>query len=212
MSQAFAVYEEEISDSKQQLASLILIMSTVKEIGFKTEDNLNPLRSQCCLNGAKLVKKSDQCRAILSASLMFADRDKKALEEEAIKCIRKAIKISSSVLDQEVQLQLFVEVLSHLTLFADFESEEIQKIVKSLVEKINEQKEETPLSELIERQYVNNVSHFKAILGNQVMTKQESKRKSKESNDVIFKNNGSSEANHEEEEERHLTLVSEWIN
>ena len=205
VSQAFAVYEEEISDSKQQLASLVLIMSTVKEIGFKSEDNLNPLRSQCCLNGAKLVKKSDQCRAILSASLMFADREKKVLEEEAIKCIRKAIKISSSVLDQEVQLQLFVEVLSHLTLFVDYSSDEIQKIVKSLVEKINDQKEETPLSELIERQYINNVSLFKNILGKQNMTTKtgEAKKKSRESNDVIFRNNGTK---HEKDEEEPIAV------
>lgn len=164
VSQAFAIYEEEISDSKQQLSSLVLIMATVKEVNFKSEENLNPLRTQCCLNGAKLVKKSDQCRAILSASLLFIDRSSEKIEDEAIKCIKKAIKVSSSVLDSEVQLHLFVEILSHLTLFIDLKCPETESIVKSLVERIEESKKEIHLSELIERQYRNNLSMFKGII------------------------------------------------
>ena len=169
VSQAFSIYEEEISDSKQQLASLVLIISTVKEIQFKTDENLSPLRTQCCLNGAKLVKKSDQCRAILSASLLFVDQTSKQIEAEAVKCIRKAIKVSASVLDQEVQLQLFVEILSHLTLFSEFKSDEIDSIVKSLVQRINEQRQETTLSELIGRQYANNLKLFRNLLGEDVV-------------------------------------------
>lgn len=165
VSQAFAIYEEEISDSKQQLAALILIISTVKEIKFKTEENLSPLRTQCCLNGAKLVKKSDQVRAILSASLLFVDKVSGEIESEAVKCIRKAIKVSASVLDQEIQLQLYVEILSHLTLFLEFKSPEVESIVKSLVERIEEQKHETALSELMQRQYLNNLKLFKRVNG-----------------------------------------------
>jgi vacuolar protein sorting-associated protein 35 len=158
VSQSLAIYEEEISDSKQQLASLLLVISTVKEIGFKIDENVQPLRSQCCLNGAKLVKKSDQCRAILNASLLFCDKESNSIETDGIKCIKKCIKISSTVLDMELQLQLYVEILSHLTLLVNFKNKDVEDIVGQLIEKIDEQRQETTLSELIERQYFNNLS------------------------------------------------------
>lgn len=71
ISQAFTIYEEEISDSKAQVACLQSIIGTAYEIKFVQEENLNPLRSQCCKNGANLVKKSDQCKAILAAAALF---------------------------------------------------------------------------------------------------------------------------------------------
>lgn len=164
ISQAFSIYEEEISDSKSQVNCLTLIISMIHSIRFQTEENLSPLRSQCCLNAAKLVKKSDQIRAILSSSLLFVHDKEKSIEPDGIKCIRKCIKISSSVLDSEVQLQLYVEILSHLTLFVDYDSSEINDIVKLLVTKIHEQGEEVPFSDLIKRQFRNNVLLFNSIL------------------------------------------------
>jgi vacuolar protein sorting-associated protein 35 len=159
ISQAFSIYEEEISDSKSQLSCLLLITSTVKEIKFEIEDNYQPLKSQCCLNGAKLVKKSDQCRAILAASMLFIDND--TINADGIKCIRKCVKISSSVLDLELQLQLYVEILSHLTLLTRFNDKDVEELIRGLISKIEEQRKESTLSELIQRQYSNNLSLLK---------------------------------------------------
>lgn len=53
VSQAFAIYEEEISDSKSQTLCLLLIISTVKNVKFENADNFTPLRNQCCLNCGK---------------------------------------------------------------------------------------------------------------------------------------------------------------
>lgn len=160
VSQAFSIYEEEISDSKTQLSCLQLINGTVREIHFEIEDNIQPLRSQCCLNGAKLVKKSDQCRAILTASMLFVDKN--TIGSDGIKCIKKCVKIASSVLDAELQLQLYVEILSHMSLLISFKNEEIEEMIKGLVSKVEEQKKETTFSELIERQYFNNLAVFRA--------------------------------------------------
>lgn len=156
-SQAFSIYEEEIHESKAQLFCLQLIISTILDIGFTQEDNYRPLKSQCCLNGAKLVKKSDQIRAILSASLLFADFKNNTIESELMKCIKKCYKIAANVLDIELQLQLFVEILSHLTLLVRFGDKDIQQIIRQLVDKIEEQSKETALSELIQRQHNNNL-------------------------------------------------------
>lgn len=50
ISQAFAIYEEEISASKEQTLCLMLIISTVKSVKFENIENFIPLRNQCCLN------------------------------------------------------------------------------------------------------------------------------------------------------------------
>lgn len=156
ISQAFSIYEEEIVESKQQLAFLLLMIGSLKEINFKQEENSNPLRSQCSLNSSKLVKKSDQVKAILNSTVLFFNDN--LLESNGIKLIRKCIKITTTTLDQELQVQLYVDILSHLTLFVKSKNKnDILDLVNGLKEKIEELKQDIALTELIEKQYFNNL-------------------------------------------------------
>jgi len=65
------LYEEEISDSKAQLAAATLIFATLQRITCFTEENHNPMRSQCAVGAAKLLKKPDQCRAVAICAHLF---------------------------------------------------------------------------------------------------------------------------------------------
>lgn len=69
--QAFSLYEDEISDSKAQLAAITLIIGTFEQMGCFGEENHEPLRTQCALAASKLLKKPDQCRAVGSCSHLF---------------------------------------------------------------------------------------------------------------------------------------------
>ena len=71
ISQAFAIYEDEISDSKAQLAAITLIIGTFERATCFTEENHEPLRTQCALAASKLLKKPDQCRGVSSCSHLF---------------------------------------------------------------------------------------------------------------------------------------------
>lgn len=156
ISQAFAIYEEEIVESKQQLAFMLLMIGALKEINFKQEENLNPLRSQCSLNSSKLVKKSDQVKAILNSTVLFFNENQ--LEDSGIRLVKKCIKITSTTLDQELQVQLYVDILSHLTMFAESKNkDDILQLVNGLKEKIEELKADVALTELLEKQYFNNL-------------------------------------------------------
>ncbi|EHB15393.1 Vacuolar protein sorting-associated protein 35 [Heterocephalus glaber] len=64
MSQAFSLYEDEISDSKAQLAAITLIIGTFERMKCFSEENHEPLRTQCALAASKLLKKPDQGRAV----------------------------------------------------------------------------------------------------------------------------------------------------
>lgn len=71
MSQAFSIYEDEISDSKAQLAAITLIIATFEQMSCFSEENAEPVRNQCALYASKLLRKPDQCRGVATCSHIF---------------------------------------------------------------------------------------------------------------------------------------------
>ena len=71
MTQAFSLYEDEISDSKSQLAAITLIISTFEQMTCFSEENAEPLRTNCALAASKLLKKPDQCRGVVTCASLF---------------------------------------------------------------------------------------------------------------------------------------------
>lgn len=69
--QAFSLYEDEISDSRAQLAAIALIIATFERMSCFGEENHEPLRTQCALAASKLLKKPDQCRGVSICSHLF---------------------------------------------------------------------------------------------------------------------------------------------
>ena len=87
--QAFTLYEEEISDSKAQLAAATLIFATLQRITCFTEENHNPMRSQCAVGAAKLLKKSDQCRAVNVCAHLFWSGKTRDTDEQEVSVMEK---------------------------------------------------------------------------------------------------------------------------
>lgn len=71
MFQAFSLYEDEISESKCQLAAITLIIGVFEKLSCFGEENAEPVRTQCALAASKLLKKPDQCRAVATCSHLF---------------------------------------------------------------------------------------------------------------------------------------------
>lgn len=85
--QAFSLYEDEISDSKAQLAAITLIIGTFERMRCFSEENHEPLRTQCALAASKLLKKPDQCRAVsICAHLFWSGRSTDKSGEEVRCC------------------------------------------------------------------------------------------------------------------------------
>jgi vacuolar protein sorting-associated protein 35 len=83
LNQAFSLYEDEISDSKAQLAAIMLIIGTFEHTRCFSEENHEPLRTQCALAASKLLKKPDQCRAVsVCAHLFWSGRSTEKNGEE----------------------------------------------------------------------------------------------------------------------------------
>ncbi|CAG9821025.1 unnamed protein product [Phaedon cochleariae] len=172
MSQAFSLYEDEISDSKAQLAAITLIVGTLEQISCFSEENSDPLRSQCALAASKLLKKPDQCRGVATCSHLFWSGRSLAKNGEenrdgkrVVECLKKGIRTAKQCMDVSVQIQLFVELLNHYVYFFEKGNEQIDAdILNQLVKKIKIELanlECSDESEQITKHFNNTMAHLK---------------------------------------------------
>ncbi|KRY49771.1 Vacuolar protein sorting-associated protein 35 [Trichinella britovi] len=171
IAQAFAIYEEEISVSKEKLAAIILIAGTLQRMTCFGEDDHERLRDQCRLAASKLISKSSQCRAVATCAHLFwssriADRDQPMHDgEQVVNCLKKCLQIASQCMDPCAQVQLFTEILDHYVYFAEDGCKEIvTHQLNELIAKIREtllQLEPSSDSEQIQKHFNNSVEHLR---------------------------------------------------
>ncbi|XP_064193260.1 vacuolar protein sorting-associated protein 35 isoform X1 [Anguilla rostrata] len=146
MSQAFSLYEDEISDSKAQLAAITLIIGTFERTRCFSEENHEPLRTQCALAASKLLKKPDQCRAVSTCAHLFwsgcnTDNNGEEIRDgkRVTECLKKALKIANQCMDPLLQAQLFTEVLNRYVYFYQKGNEVVTvQVLNQLIQKIRE--------------------------------------------------------------------------
>lgn len=173
MSQAFSLYEDEISDSKAQLAAITLIIGTLEQMSCFGEENVEPLRTQCALAGSKLLKKPDQCRGVATCSHLFWSGKSSAEEGETrdgkrtSDCLKKGVKIANQCMDSSVQVQLFVELLNHYIYYYEKGNDQVTiQVLNQLIAKIKEtlpNLEANEETEQINKHFQNTVEHLQAM-------------------------------------------------
>ncbi|RDD47706.1 Vacuolar protein sorting-associated protein 35 [Trichoplax sp. H2] len=146
ISQAFAIYEDEISDYKAQIAAITLIIGTFEQMSCFGEENHEPLRTQCALVASKLLKKPAQCRGVYTSAQLFWSGKTKDSEEESkdgkrvSECLKKSLRIANQCMDKSVQVQLFTEVLDRYLYFYEKGNEQVaESTLQQLIDKINEE-------------------------------------------------------------------------
>lgn len=170
MSQAFALYEDEISDSKAQLAAITLMISTFEQMSCFGEENHEPLRTQCALAASKLLKKPDQCRAVVVCSHLFWSGKSREVEggecrdsKRVTECLKKAVRIANQCMDSTIQLQLFVEVLNRYLYYFEKKADTVTvTVINQLLEKIREDLpglEGTDETALIRKHFESTIGH-----------------------------------------------------
>lgn len=177
LSQAFTLYEDEISDSKAQLAAITLIVGTLEQISCFSEENAEPLRTQCALAASKLLKKADQCRGVATCSHLFWSGKSLASNKEetrdgkrVVECLKKGVRIAKQSMDISVQVQLFVELLNHYIYFFEKLNEEVTvQVSNQLILKIKEEMpnlEASEETEQITKHFNNTLERLKARMEN----------------------------------------------
>jgi len=111
--QAFLIYEEQISDSQAQFNALINIIGTLDRISVFGDDNYDTLITKSALHSSKLLKKPDQCRAIYNCSHLFWSSKKSTKNgKRVLECLQKSLKIADTCMDSSMNVHLFVEILN----------------------------------------------------------------------------------------------------
>ena len=110
--QALITFEEEMTDSKSQMNGISGLVGVLINTTSLLPENYDALATKCTQHGARLLKKIDQCRAVLCCSHLFwsnAARDSKRVVE----CLQRSLKIADiCVQATPASSVLFVECLN----------------------------------------------------------------------------------------------------
>merc|ERR1712223_1098020 len=173
MSQAFSLYEDEISDSRAQLAAITLMIGTLEQMKCFSEENHDPLRTQCALAASKLLKKPDQCRGVQVCSHLFWSGKTKTNNGEELKdekrvldCLKKGVKIASQCMDSGTKAQLYVELLNKYVYFYEkFHTLITEEILQELIDRIQSELPNleggSDEAEQINKHFENTILHLK---------------------------------------------------
>ncbi|KAJ3365738.1 Vacuolar protein sorting-associated protein 35 [Allomyces javanicus] len=109
---ALTVYEECISDSRHQFLALTAIVNALLECSVFAVDNYDTLATKCTLHASRLLKRPDQCRAVIQCSHLFWPQHKEYRDgKRVLECLQKALKFADACLDTIMNVELFIETL-----------------------------------------------------------------------------------------------------
>ncbi|KAG5614184.1 hypothetical protein H5410_014008 [Solanum commersonii] len=124
--QAYILYEEEISDSKAQVTAIQLIIGILQRMHIFGVENRDTLTHKATGYSAKLLKKPDQCKAVYSCSHLFWVDDQDSIKdgERVLLCLKRALRIanaaqqmSNATRGSSGSVLLFIEILNKYLYF-----------------------------------------------------------------------------------------------
>ncbi|TYI54056.1 hypothetical protein E1A91_D11G048800v1 [Gossypium mustelinum] len=144
--QAYILYEEDISDSRAQVTAIHLIIGTLQRMHVFGVENRDTLTHKATGYSAKLLKKPDQCRAVYACSHLFwvDDQDNVKDGERVLLCLKRALRIanaaqqmSNAARGSAGSVTLFVEILNKYLYFFEKGNPQITvAAIQSLIELI----------------------------------------------------------------------------
>ena len=120
--QAFTTYEEEISDSRQQFATLSMCIGTLRSLppGGLEADNYDTLAKKCTGMANKLMKKQDSCKGLYLCSHLFWAPTEEGMRDakKIMECLKKSLKVADTCIQQDPKhVALFVDILNEYIYF-----------------------------------------------------------------------------------------------
>ncbi|CDJ68400.1 LOW QUALITY PROTEIN: vacuolar sorting protein 35, putative [Eimeria necatrix] len=127
ISQALVCFEEEITESKRQFAALSEMVGCMS--GFirgLDRENYDSIASRVTQHGAKLLKKPDQCRAVLSCSHLYWNAAEYRDSRRVLECLQKCLKIADVCVQASTShVSLFIEILDKYVYYFDQNNPEV---------------------------------------------------------------------------------------
>jgi len=144
MSQAFIIYEDELTDSKAQLRALIMMVGTLLSCKNFDDNDYDALITKTTQYAAKMLKKPDQCRMVTLCSHLFFSGDESEANHyhdprRVLECLQRALKIADACMASSHHVLLFVEILGHYLYYFERDCSSVtHKYLSGLIALINE--------------------------------------------------------------------------
>ena len=102
------------------------ILGLMENIG---EDNYDTLVTNACQYGAKLLRKSDQCLAILKCTHLFYNK-KNRNEQRIFECFKRCLKLAGiSFKSHAKNLVLYIHILNKFLYYLNLGLEKVSKVL-----------------------------------------------------------------------------------
>lgn len=132
VSKAMSILEDDVVDSRDRVRCLNLTVGTLLKTTHLPEENWQPLASQTVLAAAKMFKKPDQVRSLITVAALYwhgetlETKGKKLRNgKKVVDILRKAAKISKECLESLVQQQLYIQLLAAYTYYYEDKCSEV---------------------------------------------------------------------------------------
>jgi len=147
--QVLEIYQNDVADAEEKIAAIAFITSALTQLTCLSEENFDGLASNTASYSSKLLRKYDQCLAVLDSTHLFycfAQRN----EHRVMECFKKALKSTEAIFNahpNEKNFTLYVAILNKfLYYFAKDEfqaisADDVQKCMEAVrgkLEKLNE--------------------------------------------------------------------------
>eukprot|EP00284_Hemiselmis_tepida_P012106 CAMPEP_0174915116 /NCGR_PEP_ID=MMETSP1355-20121228/211_1 /TAXON_ID=464990 /ORGANISM="Hemiselmis tepida, Strain CCMP443" /LENGTH=784 /DNA_ID=CAMNT_0016159931 /DNA_START=89 /DNA_END=2443 /DNA_ORIENTATION=- len=173
LSQAFILYEDEVSDSKVQMELIPIFIGTLCNLTHLDIEDYDTLITNTTKHAARLLKKPDQCRAIYQCSHLFwndkiKDADGKPFQDgkKVLDCLQRSLKIADVCMQSGPHVSLFVEILNQYLHYFDAGNDKVTvKYLQGLVDLITEHLanlDTSPESLAVKAHYASTLAHMKA--------------------------------------------------
>jgi len=146
VSQAFLLYEEDISDSKAQMELVLTSAATLYVLDKLDPEDYDTLITNSTKHAVRLLKKPDQCRAVYSCSHLFWNHNVKYEDgklfqdgKRVLDCLQRALKIGDVCMQASTNVHLFVEILNRYLFYFEAGNEKITtKYIQGLLDLVAE--------------------------------------------------------------------------
>ena len=123
LTQAYSLYEEQISEEKSQFRSVHAMCGTLMALHSIGKDDYERLITKTAQFSAKILNKPDQCKLVALCAHLFypvgsgGDR-KYSNPQRALECLQRCLKLADACTSMDLgHISLFVDLLEHYVFF-----------------------------------------------------------------------------------------------
>ncbi len=169
-SKTMEIFQQEISESETRLNCMYLIIGTLCSVNILGKENLVKISSSLITYATKMVKRSDQCNAILCCCNLYWSNEILKDSKKVLEYLNKAKKFAEFAMTNPQNLILLVHILNKYIYFIEKNSGIVtSSMINDLMETYQNhsdtiKNENTNVSYLadIEKNYANTIAIIKA--------------------------------------------------